>query len=563
MEARQADTRKDGARQPSVWLSRLLSALFVLVLASSAFALLLQSPLSPLSIQYPGSESSLYLYSATQLLDGNVLYRDIFDVHAPLVSFIDTFGLFVGGPTGVWALEVAFLVLTLVLMFAALRPYVGALATFLTCLFFVALVGYSLQGGNQAEEYALPFQVLALAASMDCIVRRRITLPSIYLTGISAALTFFLKPDLVLFWLPFVVVICVMAIRQEGWALALVHLVTLVFSAALVFVIILPWLYVNNALASCYEQVVSFYRDCLSLVTPQERLDALLYFVGRPSFVLTVVISLFALVRQLLLCRSRPTVIPSGGAAGSSAAAEESLGPSAQASGAGSQLLDSGSPAPASRSQLPGEEGSLFGRSTLPLLMANLAATLLVFAAMAYSGRPDEHLALQGLVCLVVPLAYLIDLAVRRVREGLGLRAVLGLALVVLLALSLAVPGVVTGASRIQEQRTEDAALVEQREVVEAVRRNLAYDEPIIVFGDDCWVYTAAGTYSATKYPAQPFSASFRPDLDSDFYRQVGVAEAALLVGRLDEGSIERYPGIGDYRLVFKNARYEVYAHSE
>jgi hypothetical protein len=483
----------------------------------AGIALLLQSPLSPWSTQFPGSESSLFLYGAAQQLDNNMLYRDVFDFHAPLVFLINMLGLLIGGRVGLWVLEIHFVVLTLLILFVMLRRHTHTLAAFFTCLILAALIAHSLQGGNLIEEYAMLFQALALMTFMDCMAQRRVIISSTALMGISAALTFCLKPALTLFWLPFLILICALLIKRRGWGSALAAMTIVIFSAALILVLLLFWLYVNNALASWYDMTILFYRDLILGVTPAERLEVLRSFANHPSLALTVVFSLLLIVQRLLAKRTT-----------------------------GAQREKSGPLAPV----------------TLPLIVANLVAAILLLAVAVLEGRADERLVLQGLICLVIPLACLIDLVVPIVRERSRVRAVLALALVALLGVSLMAPGVGATIERVKEQWTRDQTLSEQKELVGVIRGSLIFDEPIIVFGDDCWIYSAAGTYSATRYPYQPFSETFRSDLNADFYRQAEVSEATLLVGRSDAGLVERYPGIRDYQLIFKNERFEVYYRS-
>jgi hypothetical protein len=542
-----------------VVVQRIFTALGVVVLVGASFFIALQSPLSPLSIHYPEAESSLYLYAASQLLDGNMIYRDIFDFHGPLIFLIDALGLFVGETVGrafgvttsgaivgapsesaagfvaVWVFEMLFLAVTLVIIFVTLRRCTDPLSALFVCLVFAALVGHSLQGGNRVEEYALLLQALGLAGFVDYFLKRRLSVLGVYLIGTSAALMLCLKPLLAAFWAPFLIVIIILLFRREGPGMALIRLLALIFSIVLVFVIVIPWLYVTNALASCINQMNSFYGDVLSLVTSQERVDALYFFMGRTPFVLAVFISLAAVVKLTLL--GRRTRVTS----------------------------EDGETVFRIKQVLP-QDDAPFGRNTRALIVANLAAAFICLFLMAVPGRLDEHLVLQGLVCLVIPLAYVLHLFVRGIFRKEKLRMVFGAAVVVLLAVTVGVPGFATTATLAQGQRDETPELIEQQGLANAVltlRAAEDSDEPLIVFGNECWVYSAVGSYSATRYAYQPFDATFRPDLNADFYRQVRIADSDLLVGRIDERRVEKYPGIDGYELVFKNRSYEIYRKAE
>jgi hypothetical protein len=60
--------------------------------------------------------------------------------------------------------------------------------------------------------------------------------------------------------------------------------------------------------------------------------------------------------------------------------------------------------------------------------VANLAAAFICLFLMAVPGRMDEHLVLQGLICLVIPLAYVLHLFVRGIFRKEKLRMVFGAA---------------------------------------------------------------------------------------------------------------------------------------
>ncbi|MDR0347709.1 MAG: hypothetical protein LBH56_04980 [Coriobacteriales bacterium] len=509
-----------------------ITALSVFILLTCSILILLQSPLSPGSIHYPGSESSLYLYTGSQLLNGSMPYRDTFDFHAPLVFLIDALGLFVGGSFGVWLFEIHFLAITLIIVFALLNRCVGPITALLTSLLFTALVGASLQGGNHIEEYALLFQALALKGFVSYFTKGRLTLLSVYLIGVSAALAFCLNPSILAFWLPFLCALFLMILKKEGLGMALTRLLTIIFSTSLAFILLLPWLHMNNALTSCWNQMAFYYQDLLPTISGPARLAALRFFLERPVFIFIVVISLAAAIKLLILRRQSKK-----GNNGDKTARPPLLA-------------------------VPASEAP-FGRNTGTLIITNLCAALLVFSTMALPGRTDEHLVLSGLICLLLPMAYLLNLGVQSFLNKAPLRMSLTVALVALLAVFLGLPGFRAALSLAREQRQQSSALAEQQELVREIQSRQSSDEPLIVYGDECWVYVASGSPSATLYAYQPFGATLRPDLSADFQRQATRAEATLLVGRVGEGLVERFRGIDGYERIFKNRQYELYRRIE
>jgi hypothetical protein len=491
-------------------LRRVSTAGGIVLLVGIAFFVLLQSPLGPGSVNYPDKDSSLFLYTASQILDGTMPYRDIFDYHAPLIYLIDALGMLFAGQIGVWFLEVLFLAATLVILFLALNHDAGPVPAFLSTLIVAALAAYSLQGGNRIEEYALLFQVIALASFLDYFQRRELTLACVYFIGISAALTLCLNPFLIAFWIPFVLVILALVFKREGLIIGITRTLAVLFSTTIAFILLTPWLSINNALISCYEQVVVFGGELAALATQQPIVVFQNLAVTLP-FILVVFISLAAVIK---LCITR-------------------------------------------------DQEPVFTHNDATIIVTNLVATLAVYGAMALQRGTEEHILLQGVICLAIPLTYVFHLFVRGFLQRSYLQTACGAVFVVLLCVVVIVPGCRATIAAANANRMEQAGLIEQNELVTVLLENRTIGEPIIVFGNDCWVYTAIDSYSATRYAYQPFDAAFRPDLNADFYRQVDVARAPLLVERKAEGFAQRYPGIDQYERIFESPTYTVYRRLE
>ncbi|MDR3037228.1 MAG: hypothetical protein LBU31_02300, partial [Coriobacteriales bacterium] len=632
----------------SAALRRVFVVAGVVLLIAIAWFIALQSPFNPDSIRYPGAAASRFYYIGSQIPEGIMPYRDAFDYHGPLIFLINALGSFLNGPVGVWWLEIAFLAATLITVFVTLNRCVGIAASFIVCILFAGLVAYSMEGGNSVEEYGLLFQALGMAGFVDYCVRRQLTLASVYLIGTSAALAFCLRPIMVVFWVPFFLVVVVMLFYREGAVVGFTRTLSLLLSVLPTFVIIIPWLSMNNALTSCYDQVNLFYQDYLTLITQQQQLDTLQYFASSTPFVLIVLISVAASIKLLHLKyklrskagadgRGAASLVDGGGAAsmaastfatetapvagavpadapgvtaaaaddpvpaddsaptddpGAAAAADDPApaddeapaddpapaddeapaddsaptdDPDAAAAAADDEA-PADDPAPADDSAPADDDDQVtpkkarqrlffglpaapplvirenplmqhtepFGSDTLLLILTNLVTTCIAVAAMAAPGSMNEPVVLHGLICLLIPLAFVINLAVKSVSDRAPLKIVFGLVLVVLLGLSFSAPGVTATITRAQEQQTSSPELVDQQELVAALAKWQQDDEPTIIFGDECWIYSAVDSYSATRYAWQPFDEVFRPDLYADFYRQVGVADARLLIGRSD-----------------------------
>src|SRR5688572_30621810 len=143
-------------------------------------------------------DTGVFFYAAQRLLDGGAPYRDIWDHKPPGVYLVDAAGIALAGRTGVWLMQLAFLVAAALLGYVALRREFGATAAFVGSLaWLVTLPRLFLEYGQTSfvEFFALPFQFGALLLYTAPLTRTRAL-------GIGAlgAASLLLKPTLVGVW---------------------------------------------------------------------------------------------------------------------------------------------------------------------------------------------------------------------------------------------------------------------------------------------------------------------------------------------------------------------------
>ena len=152
-------------------------------------------------VEAPNRDSSVFIYVAKGILEGEVPYLDRWDHKGPLIYLLNAMGLAVAGMWGLWLLEMAFLIGTVWLVYVVLRQQFGFAATFLPMAVFAGYFLYFSQSGNHTEQYALLFQFLALYLFMRIRNgntgggREYYTLFLISIGALAAA-TFLLRPNL-------------------------------------------------------------------------------------------------------------------------------------------------------------------------------------------------------------------------------------------------------------------------------------------------------------------------------------------------------------------------------
>ncbi len=219
----------------------------------------------------PAEDAGVFFYAAQRLLDGGAPYRDIWDHKPPGVYFVDAAGLALGGRTGVWSVQLAFLAAAAVLGFQTLRRDFGTTAALVASLaWLVALPRLFLEYGQTSfvEFYALPFQFGALWLLKE--IRTLTSVRGIAIGALGGA-ALLLKPTLIGLWLAIAVVT---VIRQRRGAFAPIVLVAA--GALLPVAIVVAWAAARGVLGDMVDQALLYNRAYAAFAPVSERVDAVL-----------------------------------------------------------------------------------------------------------------------------------------------------------------------------------------------------------------------------------------------------------------------------------------------
>lgn len=134
---------------------------------SYIFALLIASSFtSPLYKHFPGDDSALFSLLGKGILQGKILYADLFDHKGPIIFFINALGHLLGGYNGIFALQIIFGMISLTFLYYSAKMLDSANKTvqeYILYFVFVYIVFfYTFERGNLTEEYSQPFICAAL-----------------------------------------------------------------------------------------------------------------------------------------------------------------------------------------------------------------------------------------------------------------------------------------------------------------------------------------------------------------------------------------------------------------
>lgn len=184
--------------------AKLVSRISLILLA--ALILVLVSPLCPGSSTISYTDSSVFQYIGSSLLDGRIPYRDIFDHKGPLIYLINALGWLIHGESGIWLIELLLLAGCVNLWFESsylLNHSVSA--SFFSTFFGLAAFSLWIEGGNLTEEYCLPFLTIIFYLYVRGFTGRRISTGMAFVIGLSCSGVFLIKFNALILTVPLVV----------------------------------------------------------------------------------------------------------------------------------------------------------------------------------------------------------------------------------------------------------------------------------------------------------------------------------------------------------------------
>lgn len=233
-----------------------------LILLAVGSYLALQSSLMPFTRDgVISTDTGVWLQIAKEITEGRMAYRDLFDHKGPLLFLLYSVFFRIGGMTGVWFLQCAFLAVVIIVGYQCARKISS---NEIACAYAVmcAMLGRSIFGGEDfpIEEVALPFIMVSLYifVSYFCDPDRRIKKKEILLLGFCMGSVLCLRPNMIALWIVFVLAVFLELLYrkryQELWFCAGCFLAGLL----LILVLVGGWLWCNGALQSCWEDSIMF-----------------------------------------------------------------------------------------------------------------------------------------------------------------------------------------------------------------------------------------------------------------------------------------------------------------
>lgn len=226
-----------------------------------SFLLAINLKLSPFNSAVPGTDSSVFLYIGKAMHNGTIPYKELFDHKGILLYFIEYFGYLIGfgNQVGVWIIELINLFITTLIFFKTANLFsksriICYLASYIV-LHLSSITFLVNEGGNFTEEYALPWISISLYIVIKFFITKEYKKRSIVLLGISFAVVFFLRVNMVGLWGALIIALSIYLLKSKR--IADFFKCALLFLVGLILVILPIIIYL--VLTDSFKYMIDYY----------------------------------------------------------------------------------------------------------------------------------------------------------------------------------------------------------------------------------------------------------------------------------------------------------------
>ena len=234
----------------------------LIYLGCLSFIILLQDHLAPFANKVAEYDDGVFIYSAKEMINGALIYKDIFDHKGPLLYLLNIFGLvlFGGNLSGIWMVDLIFLGTAALFMFKAAHLFVSRFIALLAVTYALLLLAV-LEPSNGTQFYALPLLSIALYLFLKYFIdNRNFTVFELAIIACSCTLTFLLQPNLIPLWLGFGLVASAKMLKEKNYLSLSKNLLVVFAAIAVTLIPFLLYAIKNNLLPDAISCVWTFNR---------------------------------------------------------------------------------------------------------------------------------------------------------------------------------------------------------------------------------------------------------------------------------------------------------------
>lgn len=282
--------------------------LFFTLFISTIF-LLICSKSSPLYLTNDWTDANASFTMGKAMMNGNVLYKDIFNQKGPLVYTIHGIAYLISNKSffGVFLFEVLFFTIFLIFAYKIFRIYLSIEYSLLAIptLSFLILNNKNFSHGDSPEQFCLTFLMISLYYLVVYVYQNPfegIPWKVVLLNGFIGGIIVWMKYSLIGFWLGWIAVLTLRHIFQKEYKIALIQNILFLFG---MFIATIPFLIYFAMNGAIQDWIYSYFYVNLNYYVDDSGIFSRLFFILKKNIagitrnILFGIITLFGVYKVL------------------------------------------------------------------------------------------------------------------------------------------------------------------------------------------------------------------------------------------------------------------------
>lgn len=277
---------------------RIFSTLTVMVLfLILTFVFLLNSPLHPWIDGEATTDSSVFKTMAMMMEKGYMPYKDSFDHKGPYIYILNWLGNRISSYRGVWVIEFITIFLSMVALYKTARLCCNKVFSCITVFVSLSLLFGYFQGGNLAEEYAVPLIAISQFIFLDYLINDRVSKFRLMLCGFCFGAICLLRINMGSVWVAFGATIFILCFVRKQYSRLKEFTIFFLLGVCLIAIPIFVWLGANGALADFWENYIVFNREYISASGGRayfsKKWQSFFFFLNNTITIFAIIISIY------------------------------------------------------------------------------------------------------------------------------------------------------------------------------------------------------------------------------------------------------------------------------
>lgn len=232
-------------KNKNIWKKEYINYGLILVIITLLCLISLCS--SPLYKGFTDVDSSVFQIMGKGILNGQIMYKDLFDHKGPIVYLINAIAYLISPQIGLLLIEIVFFYIGVIYVYKTSRIFLEEKYSFIVSLIYLVASFKFILGGNFTEEYAITILSIAMYYIIKILYNSEYEKKVNWiLIGFTFAINFFIKPTYISIWIAFGIIELIYFVKKRKITDLIKYIGYMMIGILIVTIPIFIYLIINN-----------------------------------------------------------------------------------------------------------------------------------------------------------------------------------------------------------------------------------------------------------------------------------------------------------------------------